>query len=149
MIEAVGERYLDDFFRTCGELLEPDGTMLLQAIVIADRFYDGYRRSVDFIQRYIFPGGFLPSVPAMRDRVARVTDLAVADLEEITPHYAKTLELWRRNFMSRLDRIRELGYDERFIRMWEFYLCYCEGGFRERTIGDVQLLLAKPAWEMK
>ena len=145
MIEAVGERYLDDFFRTCNELLEPRGTMLLQSIVIADRFYDGYRRSVDFIQRYIFPGGFLPSVSAMRDRIARATDLAVADREEIAPHYAKTLELWRRHFLSGLDRMRGLGYDDRFIRMWEFYLCYCEGGFRERTIGDVQLLLAKPA----
>jgi len=149
MVEAVGERYLDDFFRTCSELLEPNGTMLLQSIVIADRFYDSYRRSVDYIQRYIFPGGFLPSVSAMRDRISRVTDLAVADLEEITAHYATTLDHWRRNFMSNLDRIRGLGYDDRFIRMWEFYLCYCEGGFREGTIGDVQLLLVKPAGGMR
>jgi len=145
MIEAVGEHYLDKYFQTCGGLLEPGGMMFLQSIVIADRFYDSYRRSVDFIQRYIFPGGFLPSVSAMRDSIGRVTDLAPSELRDITPHYAITLDRWRRNFMSRLDRIRGLGYDERFIRMWEYYLCYCEGGFREGTIGDVQLLLTKPA----
>jgi cyclopropane-fatty-acyl-phospholipid synthase len=145
MIEAVGERYLESYFRSCRDLLEPGGSMLLQAIVIADRLYDSYRRSVDFIQRYIFPGGFLPSVAAMRDSIARATDLKVADLEDITPHYATTLEHWRRNFMSRLDHVRGLGYDDRFIRMWEFYFCYCEGGFLERTIGDVQMLLAKPS----
>jgi cyclopropane-fatty-acyl-phospholipid synthase len=144
MIEAVGERYLERFFRTCSELLEPDGMMLLQAIVIADRMYDSYRRSVDFIQRYIFPGGFLPSVTAMRDAIARVTDLNVADLQEIGPHYALTLRHWRRRFFDNLDRIRELGYDDRFIRMWEFYLCYCEGGFMEGAIDDVQMLLVKP-----
>ncbi len=144
MIEAVGERYLDHYFRTCSELLEPDGVMLLQAIVIADRLYESYRRSVDFIQRYIFPGGFLPSVSAMRDSLGRVTDMKVADLQEIGPHYATTLRHWRRNFFDRLDRIRRLGYDDRFIRMWEFYLCYCEGGFLERTVDNAQLLLAKP-----
>lgn len=144
MIEAVGERYLDRYFQTCSGLLEPGGLMLLQSIVIADRFYDSYRRSVDFIQRYIFPGGFLPSVSAMRDSIARVTDLKATDLQDITPHYAVTLDHWRRKFMARLDHIRGLGYDDRFIRMWEYYLCYCEGGFRERTIGDVQLLLTRP-----
>jgi cyclopropane-fatty-acyl-phospholipid synthase len=145
MIEAVGERYLGGYFKTCSKLLEPGGAMLLQAIVIADRLYDSYRRSVDFIQRYIFPGGFLPSAAAMRDSISRVTDLRVDDLEDITPHYATTLNRWRRNFLSKLDHIRGLGYDDRFIRMWEFYLCYCEGGFLERTIGDVQMLLTKPS----
>jgi cyclopropane-fatty-acyl-phospholipid synthase len=144
MIEAVGERYLDKYFQTCSRLLEPDGVMLLQSIVIADSLYDSYRRSVDFIQRYIFPGGFLPSVEAMRDSISRVTDFSLADLHEITPHYATTLQRWRRNFFDKIDHIRELGYDDRFIRMWEYYLCYCEGGFRERTIGDYQLLLTKP-----
>jgi cyclopropane-fatty-acyl-phospholipid synthase len=144
MIEAVGESYLDRYFQTCSSLLDPGGVMLLQSIVIADHLYDSYRRSVDFIQRYIFPGGFLPSVAALRESISRVTDLEIADLHEITAHYATTLARWRRNFRLNLDHIRSLGYDDRFVRMWEYYLCYCEGGFRERTIGNYQLLLSKP-----
>ncbi len=144
MIEAVGERFLDRFFTTCSRMLKPDGLMVLQSITIADRYFDSYRKSVDFIQRYIFPGGFLPSIAAMTASVARATDLTVTHLQELGPDYARTLNDWRSNFMARLDRIRELGYDERFIRMWEFYLCYCEGGFLERTVGTVQMVLNKP-----
>jgi cyclopropane-fatty-acyl-phospholipid synthase len=144
MIEAVGERFLEQYFATCSRMLKADGLMVLQGITIADRYYDSYRKSVDFIQRYIFPGGFLPSIAAMTTAAAQATDLTVTHLQELGPHYARTLKDWRDNFNARLDRIRELGYDERFIRMWEFYLCYCEGGFLERTVGAVQIVLNKP-----
>jgi cyclopropane-fatty-acyl-phospholipid synthase len=144
MIEAVGERFLEQYFATCSRMLKADGLMVLQGITIADRYYDSYRKSVDFIQRYIFPGGFLPSIGAMTTAAAQATDLTVTHLQELGPHYARTLKDWRDNFNARLDRIRELGYDERFIRMWEFYLCYCEGGFLERTVGAVQIVLNKP-----
>jgi cyclopropane-fatty-acyl-phospholipid synthase len=143
MIEAVGHRYLDTYFRTCGDLLEPGGAMLLQAIVIADPLYESYRRSVDFIQRYVFPGGALPSVAAIRASLARVTDLEVQGLRDISAHYPPTLRCWRRRLAENLDRIRGLGYSEEFLRMWEFYFCYCEGGFLERTVGDVQMLFRK------
>jgi cyclopropane-fatty-acyl-phospholipid synthase len=118
--------------------------MLLQAIVIADPLYESYRRSVDFIQRYVFPGGALPSVAAIRASLARVTDLEVQGLRDISAHYPQTLRCWRRRLTENLDRIRGLGYSEEFLRMWEFYFSYCEGGFLERTVGDVQMLLRKP-----
>jgi len=143
MIEAVGLRYLDRYFRVCRDLLEPGGRMLLQAITIADDLFESYRRSVDFIQRYVFPGGALPSMGAMRRSIARVGDLDVAAVEDLTPHYVETLRRWRDNFRGHLREIRDLGYSERFVRMWEFYLGYCEGGFAERSIGDVQVLLAR------
>lgn len=144
MVEAVGHRYFDTYFRQCSRLLEPGGQMLLQAITIADQRYEKAVRSVDFIQRYIFPGGCLPSVTAICNSLTRVTDLRVQHLEDIGLDYARTLREWRHNFHARLDRIRALGYPQRFIRMWEFYLCYCEGGFEERAIGTVQMLLTKP-----
>jgi len=144
MIEAVGHAYFDTYFRQCSRLLKPDGLMLLQSITIADQRYAAAKRSVDFIQRYIFPGGCLPSVAVLSDAVARNTDMRIAHLEDIGPHYATTLQRWRERFLSRLDRVRALGYPEEFIRMWEYYLCYCEGGFRERAIGTVQVLLGKP-----
>jgi cyclopropane-fatty-acyl-phospholipid synthase len=144
MIEAVGHAYFDTYFRQCSRLLKPDGLMLLQSITIADQRYAAAKRSVDFIQRYIFPGGCLPSVAVLSDAVARNTDMRIAHLEDIGPHYAITLQRWRERFLSRLDRVRALGYPEEFIRMWEYYLCYCEGGFRERAIGTVQVLLGKP-----
>ena len=144
MIEAVGHAYFDTYFEKCSSLLKPDGLMLLQSITIADQRYAAAKRSVDFIQRYIFPGGCLPSVAVISDTVARKTDMRIAHLEDIGTHYAKTLEHWRERFMSRLDTVRELGYPEEFIRMWEYYLCYCEGGFRERVIGTAQVLLGKP-----
>jgi cyclopropane-fatty-acyl-phospholipid synthase len=144
MIEAVGHAYFDTYFATCSRLLKPDGLMLLQSITIADQRYAAAKRAVDFIQRYIFPGGCLPSVAVLGDAVARNTDMRIVHLEDIGPHYATTLQRWRERFMARLDAVRKLGYPEEFIRMWEYYLCYCEGGFRERAIGTVQLLLGKP-----
>ncbi len=144
MIEAVGHQYLDRYFRCCGELLRPDGAMLLQSITIRDQFYDQARRSVDFIKRFIFPGSFIPSVQALVDAAARASDLKLSHLEDIGPHYARTLKIWRERFLARQAEVRALGYPERFVRMWEFYLCYCEGGFEERQLGDVQMLFTKP-----
>jgi cyclopropane-fatty-acyl-phospholipid synthase len=144
MIEAVGYEYLDSFFRTCSELLKDDGLMCLQAITIADQVFDRYRRSYDFIRSHVFPGSCVTSVSAMTASLARATDLRLIHLEDLTPHYARTLKLWRERFSANLDKVRGLGYPESFIRLWEFYLCYCEGGFAERYIGDVQLVLAKP-----
>jgi cyclopropane-fatty-acyl-phospholipid synthase len=146
MIEAVGYQYFDTYFRVCSERLKPHGAMLLQAIVIPDQRFDRYKQSVDFIQRYIFPGGCLPSVGAICQSIGRVTDFQLSHLEDITPHYAETLALWRQRFRANLDQVRNLGFSEEFIRTWEFYFCYCEGAFRERVIGDVQILLTKPAW---
>jgi cyclopropane-fatty-acyl-phospholipid synthase len=144
MIEAVGAQYLDTYLNKCARLLAPNGAMLLQAITIQDQFYEQARQSVDYIQRFIFPGSFIPSVTAIADSLTRATDLKIAHLEDIGPHYARTLREWRQNFMGNLDRVRELGYPDSFIRLWEYYLCYCEGGFAERQLGDVQLLLTKP-----
>jgi cyclopropane-fatty-acyl-phospholipid synthase len=144
MIEAVGHQYLDTYFRRCSELLRPSGAMLLQAITIRDQFYDQARRSVDFIKRFIFPGSFIPSVQALVNSLARASDLKLYHLEDIGPHYARTLKIWRERFQARYADVRALGYPERFVRMWEFYLCYCEGGFEERQLGDVQMLLIKP-----
>jgi cyclopropane-fatty-acyl-phospholipid synthase len=144
MIEAVGDQYLDTYFSRCSRLLRPSGAMLLQAITIRDQFYDQARRSVDFIKRFIFPGSFIPSVQALINSAARVTDFKVFHMEDIGPHYARTLRAWRERFLARQAEVRALGYPERFVRMWEFYLCYCEGGFEERQLGDVQMLLTKP-----
>ena len=144
MIEAVGHQYLDTYLRQCSSLLKPSGAMLLQAITIVDQFYDQALRSVDFIKRFIFPGSFIPSVHAIVDSVARATDMKLFHLEDIGPHYARTLRIWRERFLGRLAEVRAQGYPETFIRMWEFYLCYCEGGFEERQLGDVQMLLTKP-----
>ena len=144
MIEAVGHDYYDVYFRKCGELLKPDGMMLLQGITIADQQYDRARRSVDFIQRYIFPGSCIPSVSALTSSVARASDLRLFHLDDIGPHYATTLRRWRDNLFANIDAVKALGYPDAFIRMWDFYFCYCEGGFAERAIGDVQMLLVKP-----
>ncbi len=144
MIEAVGHQYLDTYFTRCSSLLKPSGAMLLQSITIRDQFYEHARRSVDFIKRYIFPGSFIPSVRALTDSIARCTDMKLSNLEDIGPHYARTLKLWRQRLMSRQSEVRALGYPESFIRMWDYYLCYCEGGFEERQLGDVQMLLTKP-----
>lgn len=144
MIEAVGHQFLDSYFRKCSELLKPDGMMLLQAITIADRYYAGAIKSVDFIKKYIFPGGFIPSVTALCDSITRASDLRLFHLEDLTPNYAETLKNWRIRMFDNIDRVRALGYPEEFIRMWQFYLCYCEAGFRERYTGDVQMILTKP-----
>jgi cyclopropane-fatty-acyl-phospholipid synthase len=144
MIEAVGHHFLDSYFRKCGALLKPDGMMVLQAITITDREYEGALKRVDFIKKYIFPGSFIPSVTALCDSITRATDLRLFHLEDLTPNYAETLKSWRLRMFQNLERVRALGYPEEFIRMWEFYLCYCEAGFRERYIGDVQMVLTKP-----
>jgi cyclopropane-fatty-acyl-phospholipid synthase len=144
MIEAVGHQYLDTFFRSCSNLLKEYGMMLLQTITIADQAFNRHKRRVDFIKRYIFPGSCIPSIAAISSSIARVTDLRLFHLEDITPHYAKTLRTWRERFFTNIDKVRELGFPETFVRMWEYYLCYCEGGFTERYLGDVQMLLTKP-----
>ena len=141
MIEAVGHQYFDTFFARCGELLAPGGTMLLQAITIADDRYEAARDSVDFIKRHIFPGCCIPSVGAIAASVARASHLRIVDLEDIGPHYATTLAQWRRNLFANEGRIRALGYPDTLLRMWDFYLSYCEGGFAERALGDVQVVL--------
>ncbi|MCA1769737.1 MAG: cyclopropane-fatty-acyl-phospholipid synthase family protein [Halomonas sp.] len=144
MIEAVGHQYLDTYLATLDRLLTDDGMALLQAITIRDQRFEAAKREMDFIKRYIFPGGFLPSHRAILDGLARRTSLNVLALDEIGTHYARTLREWRHRFEANLERVRKLGYDERFIRMWRYYLCYCEGGFLERSIGTCHLLLAKP-----
>ena len=141
MIEAVGHHYFDAFFAQCNHLLVPGGTMLLQSITIADRQYASARDSVDFIKRHIFPGCCIPSVGAISESLARATNLRIVDLEDIGPHYATTLAAWRANMVANADRIRARGYTDTLLRMWDFYLSYCEGGFAERALGNVQLVL--------
>ncbi len=139
MIEAVGHEYLDTFFQKCASLLKPDGEMLLQAITIGDQRYEKAKKTVDFIKRYVFPGGFLPSLTAMTSAMTRVTHLRTIAVEDIGPHYALTLRHWRERFFAQLAEVRRQGFSDEFIRLWEFYLCYCEGAFAERAIGTVQL----------
>jgi cyclopropane-fatty-acyl-phospholipid synthase len=146
MIEAVGWQYFDTFFRRCADLLRPSGLMLLQAITIEDRVYELEKATRSFIKQLIFPAGCLPSVEVIRRSVSRVTDMRMLDLEDITEHYPETLRRWRENFVRSADRVTELGYDLRFRRLWELYFAWCEGGFRERRIGDVQALFAKPSY---
>jgi cyclopropane-fatty-acyl-phospholipid synthase len=144
MIEAVGDAYLKSFFDICSRCLKNDGMMLLQAITIADWAYDKHVRTVDFIKRYIFPGGNIPSVTAISSAVAEATDLRLFHMEDITPHYATTLAAWRENFFENIEAVRGLGFPDTFIRMWDYYFGYCEGGFLERYIGDVHMLFTKP-----
>jgi cyclopropane-fatty-acyl-phospholipid synthase len=144
MVEAVGWRALGGFFARCSRLLEPHGAMLLQAITIDDAAYEAEKAARSFINTYIFPGGCLPSQQIIARRLASHTDLRTLAVEDITPHYVETLRRWRANFERAAQRLAELGYDERFRRLWRLYLCYCEAGFAERRIQDVQLLLAKP-----
>jgi cyclopropane-fatty-acyl-phospholipid synthase len=145
MIEAIGHQYLVTYFRKVGELLTDDGMALVQAITIEDHRYAQALRSVDFIKRHVFPGSFIPSISSMLAAMARVSDLKLFNLEDIGPSYALTLRAWRQRFLERREQVRALGYPERFVRMWDFYLAYCEGGFIERATGDVQMLLSKPA----
>ena len=144
MIEAVGHEYLDTFFEKCASLLKPDGQMLLQAITILDQRYEKSKKRVDFIKRYVFPGGFLPSNTAINDSMTRVTDMRAIHIEDIGLHYAKTLREWRERFFERIAEVRQQGYSEEFIRLWEFYLSYCEGAFTERSIGNIQMHAIKP-----
>jgi cyclopropane-fatty-acyl-phospholipid synthase len=149
MIEAVGWQHIGRFFERCSDLLSPHGAMLLQAITIDDRAYDVEKASKSFIREYIFPGGCLPSLEVIMRNVARRTNLQAVGLEDITASYVETLRRWRHNFAVRSEELAELGYDERFQRLWTLYLAYCEGGFAERRICDIQLLLAKPRWAVK
>ena len=144
MVEAVGHQFYDTYFKKCASLLKPNGMALIQAITITDQRFEAAKNSVDFIQRYIFPGSNIPSITAMLTSITKVSDLKLVDLEDIGPHYATTLRKWYENFFANIDAVRKLGYSEEFIKMWAFYLCYCEGGFAERALGDCHLLLAKP-----
>jgi cyclopropane-fatty-acyl-phospholipid synthase len=146
MIEAVGWKDFGTYFERCAALLSPDGVMVLQAITIDDRLYDVEKAQRSFMNSLIFPNGCLPSVEVIARNVARRSDLRMVDLEDITPHYAETLRRWRANVDAHEERIRALGYDERFLRLWRLYLSFCEAGFTERRIGNVQIVLAKPRW---
>ncbi|HEX7816734.1 cyclopropane-fatty-acyl-phospholipid synthase family protein [Dyella sp.] len=144
MIEAIGAAYMETYFAKLTNLLTPDGLALVQAITIEDHRYQQALRSVDFIKRHIFPGSFIPSVQAMLSAKTRASDLALVHMEDFGLSYARTLQAWRERFLAQLTQVRSQGFDERFIRLWEFYLAYCEGGFRERSIGVCHLLLARP-----
>ena len=146
MIEAVGWQYFEEFFRRCSALLRDDGLMVLQAIVIDDRLYDAEKAARSFANKHVFPGGCLPSQRLIADLTAEVTDMRAVWMDDISAHYARTLELWRGRFEGAWAGLRERGYDERFRRLWRFYLASSEAGFRERRIRDLQLALAKPGW---
>lgn len=148
MIEAVGHQFYSNYFARCSALLKPSGKMVIQAITISDQRYRKARDTVDFIKRFIFPGGCLPSLAVIADHIARDTDMQIVHLRDITQDYARTLACWRERFTDQLEAVRRMGFDDHFIRMWEFYLCYCEGGFRERIIGTVQLSFAKPGYRL-
>lgn len=144
MIEAIGSDQYDTYFSQCDRLLKPGGRMLIQAITIADDQYEYAQNNVDFIQRYIFPGSCIPSLAVMSATIAKVSDMVVTNVEDIGLDYALTLNHWRRNFFARIQEVLNLGYPQEFVRMWEFYFCYCEGGFLEKAISDVQLVVQKP-----
>jgi cyclopropane-fatty-acyl-phospholipid synthase len=149
MIEAVGHEFYKQYFGGCASLLKPDGLMLIQAITIPDQRYRYARSSVDFIQRYIFPGGSLPGHEVVMSSLRKHTDMQMVGMEEMGEDYAKTLAVWRQRFLSRLDEVKALGFDDVFIRMWDYYLCYCQGAFEERVIGTSQMLFARPGWRQK
>jgi len=146
MIEAVGEEYLPAFFQKCDGLLHPDGLMLLQSITIDDRRYEKYKNGVDFIQKHIFPGGFLPSLTVISQHLKDDSSLSIRDCHDIGLHYAKTMKHWFERFNHSRPTLRKFGFDDYFSRMWQYYLVYCEAGFLERTISTVQLTLSKPEW---
>jgi cyclopropane-fatty-acyl-phospholipid synthase len=145
MIEAVGHDNYKKYFSICSKLLREDGLMCIQAITIADQRYKQAKKSVDFIQRYIFPGGSLPSNEVIARCVSRYTNMQIVSVEDIGLDYAKTLADWRHNFKECLPTVKNMGFDDAFCRMWEFYLCYCEGGFLERSISTVHTVMAKPS----
>ena len=149
MIEAVGHKYLPTYFRKCSQLLKPTGAFLLQAITIPDQRYDTYRRSVDFIQKYIFPGGCLPSLGAISAALARATDLRITHIEDFASHYARTLACWRRRFFDNRGAIQETGASEEFFRTWDYYFSYCQAGFLERMIGVAQIMLNKQGCDLE
>jgi cyclopropane-fatty-acyl-phospholipid synthase len=146
MIEAVGNEFLPEYFKTCAVLLKEDGQMLIQGITMPDQRYKKYLKNSDFIQQFIFPGSCVPSLTAMVNAVTEASDLRVNHIEDIGLHYATTLRVWLINFMANLDKIKQNGYDDDFIRLWEYYFCYCEAGFKERYTGVVQILMNKPSY---
>lgn len=145
MIEAVGQRYLPGFFRQCNSLLKPDGRMVLQVITIADQRAKRYNQDIDFIQQQVFPGGYLPSVSLLSQLISEQTELVMRRLDDIGLDYARTLAQWRKRFNLNRSELESLGYDNRFARFWNYYLCYCEGGFTERCVSTVQLVASKAA----
>lgn len=143
MLEAVGYRYLPGYFETVDRLLAPEGIAVIQSITVPDDRHERLLRRPDFIQKHVFPGSHCPSVGAIASAVAARSRLLIHHLEDVGAHYAETLRRWRVAFLANLPRVRELGYDERFVRLWDFYLSYCEGGFATRHLGDVQLVLTR------
>jgi cyclopropane-fatty-acyl-phospholipid synthase len=146
MIEAVGLDQLNTYFKKCSSLLKPDGKFVIQAITIRDQFYESAKNSVDFIQRYIFPGSGIPSIQSMSAAITTQSDMRITHLEDIGAHYATTLRLWSEKLRSNHQAVRNLGYSEELYRMWQFYFGYCEGGFHERSISCVQIEMVKPAY---
>ncbi|MDQ7826536.1 MAG: cyclopropane-fatty-acyl-phospholipid synthase family protein [Candidatus Eremiobacteraeota bacterium] len=144
MIEAIGHRFMDTFFRTCASLLKPDGALAIQVITMLDSRFEAYKNRSDFIKKHIFPGSCLLSVASICRSVARVSNLRLIRLEDIGLHYARTLGMWRENFQKNLPRLAERGYSPSFLKMWLYYLSYCEGGFRERYISDAQMFFCTP-----
>ncbi|MDH3329469.1 MAG: cyclopropane-fatty-acyl-phospholipid synthase family protein [Desulfobulbaceae bacterium] len=144
MIEAVGHHFLDTFFERCCRLLKPDGMMALQTITIPDHEFNRHKHSVDFIKRYIFPGSCILSVGAITKSFTQKTDFQLIHYEDITPHYAITLRIWRQRFFANLEKVKAMGFSQSFIRMWEFYLASCEGSFQEHYNGNVQMIFARP-----
>ena len=144
MIEAVGHEYLSTYFKTISQLLKPNGQCLIQSITIADQRYDHYRKNIDFIQRYIFPGGCLPSISRITEQLAQHTDMTLTQLNNYGHHYAKTLQHWDKRFKTESTQLKQLGYDDYFQRLWEFYFAYCEGGFLEGGIDLVHIHASKP-----
>jgi cyclopropane-fatty-acyl-phospholipid synthase len=144
MIEAVGHKYYDEYFSKVNSLLKDDGMALIQAITIRDQKYHAALNSVDFIQKYIFPGSCIPSLSVIQGSVSKNSDMIIKDVEDIGDHYAVTLMHWREKFIKNMNHIKKLGFDNKFIRMWLYYFSYCEGGFREKVINDAHILLAKP-----
>ena len=147
MIEAVGHKYLETYLGACSRLLKDDGQMLIQVISMPDQRYKDYLKTTDFIQKHVFPGSCCPSINALSSAVTNATDMRWTQYEDFTYHYAMTLEHWRVRFEDRIDEVRALGYPEQFIRMWRYYLCYCEGGFLQRAISTVHLVSRKPRFQ--
>jgi cyclopropane-fatty-acyl-phospholipid synthase len=144
MIEAVGAEFLGTYVERLSNLLNPHGRAVIQMIAIQDQFYEQALRSVDFIQKYIFPGSFIPSLTAFQNALTHYTDCRIIGIRDIGLDYAKTLKVWRENVFAQREKLHTLGYDDRFLRLWEYYLCYCEGGFLERQLGDLQITFIKP-----
>ena len=146
MIEAVGYQFYDEYFKIISQLLKNDGEALIQAITIKDQRYSKAIQSVDFIQKYIFPGSCIPSITAIQNSLTSSTDLVINDIRDIGHHYARTLADWRKRFLKNKQEIRKLGFDDKFLRMWLFYFAYCEGGFEEKVISDIHLHITKPGY---